>query len=172
MWTTFFASVASASATLAGLIFVGVSISLARILSVPTPARSCVSVADAAPVRAGDVTPQLVPGQPARVAGAEFLGMGLIAWLMATGLDWRMLRHSEASYRGKFLMNAAFSQLAVLPLPRGRDCRFPARSVGLLLDCSRVSFLVCQSHARRLGSPRRDSSVGLRSRLPTRRRRA
>src|ERR1700733_9653745 len=110
MWTTFFASVASASATLAGLIFVGVSISLARILSVPRlPDRAFQSLTLLLSVLVTSLL-ELVPGQPARVAGAEFLGMGLIAWLLATGLDWRMLRHSEASYRGKFLMNAAFSQ--------------------------------------------------------------
>jgi hypothetical protein len=115
MWTNFFSAVAGAAATLTGLIFVGVSISLAKILSISSlPDRALQSLMLLGSVLLTSLL-SLVPGQPIRLLGVELLCIGLVAWPMALKLDLEMLRNADPAYRGKFRLNMLLTQLAVLP---------------------------------------------------------
>jgi hypothetical protein len=95
MWTNFFGAVAGAAATLSGLIFVGVSISLARILSIPRlPDRALQSLMLLGMVLVTSLL-YLVPGQPIRLLGVELLCIGLVAWPIVLKLDMGMLRNID-----------------------------------------------------------------------------
>jgi len=85
-WESLFVAEAGASAALAGLLFVALSINLERILK-----------GTGLPGRAGEAivllltvlvvsTFGLVPGQSPRVLGAEVLGFGLLPWLILIGI--------------------------------------------------------------------------------------
>jgi|SRR5579862_2170449 len=115
MWTNFFSAVAGAAATLTGLIFVGVSISLARILSIPSlPDRALQSLMLLGTVLITSLL-YLVPGQSIRLLGIELFLIGILAWPIALKLDLGMLRNSNSLYKGKFRLNMLLTQLAVLP---------------------------------------------------------
>ncbi len=115
MWTSFFGAVAAAAATLSGLIFVGVSISLARILSIPRlPDRALQSLMLLGMVLVTSLL-YLVPGQPIRLLGVELLCIGPVAWPIVLKLDMGMLRNIDPLYKWNFRLNMLLSQLSVLP---------------------------------------------------------
>jgi modulator of FtsH protease len=114
-WENFFIAEVGASAALAGLIFVGVSINLSRILSLarlPDRALEAVGLLLAVLVVS---SLQLVPGQPVTLLGIEILIIGLIIWLGVTRLDLRIRQKTDPQFRQVFLFNMLLSQLASLP---------------------------------------------------------
>ena len=81
-WDSLFLAEAGASAALAGLLFVSLSINLERILKgagLPGRAGEAIMLLLAVLVVA---TWALVPGQSSTVLGAELLGSGLAVWLI------------------------------------------------------------------------------------------
>ncbi|HEY5005927.1 MAG TPA: hypothetical protein VII61_22395 [Ktedonobacteraceae bacterium] len=114
-WENFFIAEVSASAALTGLIFVGVSINLTRILSLPRlPNRALESVMLLLTIL---VTSSLllVPGESVLLVGVEVLVVGFVAWIMVTILDVKILQGTEAQYHRAFLINMFLSQVATLP---------------------------------------------------------
>jgi modulator of FtsH protease len=91
-WGELFLAEAGASAALAGLLFVAVSINLERIISI----RSLPGAALATIVLLVAVlmvsTFALVPEQPRWVLGSEVLVVGIVAWSTVTGISLRALR--------------------------------------------------------------------------------
>jgi hypothetical protein len=116
-WESFFVAQVSASAAVAGLVFVGVSINLDKILKyVGLPGRALEALIVLILVL---VVPSLmlVPGQSATLIGAELLGAGLLAWIWVVALDALNLRQLEPRYRKAWLLlRVALSQLATLPI--------------------------------------------------------
>ena len=111
----FFIAITGAAAALTGLIFVGVSINLARILSTP-----------ALPVRALEslilllnivVTSSicLVPQSSVVWFGVEISFVAMICWTLTLVLDLKMLRTSERVYLKHATRNIILSQLSLLP---------------------------------------------------------
>lgn len=114
-WENFFIAEVGASATLAGLIFVGVSINLARILSLPRlPSRALLALMVLIAVLIVSSL-LLVPGQPLPLIGSEVLLVGIVIWTLVTVLDVRILRATESRYRRSFIFNMVLSQFATLP---------------------------------------------------------
>ncbi len=114
-WENFFVAEAGASAALSGLLFVAVSINLARILSLPT-----------LPSRAGRAlllllavlfvaTLGLVPGQPRVALAGELLGVGAVVWGAALLVELRSPANPHIT-RLQRIMTVALVQLATLPL--------------------------------------------------------
>lgn len=111
-----FVAEAGASAALAGLLFVALSINLERILK-----------GSGLPGRAGEAivllltvlvvsTFGLVPGQSPRVLGAEVLGFGLLPWLILIGIHVDAVRRHAGPSRGFLVRRIVLAQGAVLPL--------------------------------------------------------
>lgn len=114
-WSNFFIAIAGAAAALTGLIFVGVSISLTRILSIPKmpqrAAQSLILLFNALIVS----LLCLVPAQSIKIIGSELLTIGLITWFVTFGPSLSMLKAAEVSIKKHYRQNIIFVQLAVLP---------------------------------------------------------
>jgi hypothetical protein len=128
-WENFFMAEVGASAALVGLIFVGVSINLTRIISLPgLPNRALLALVLLLTILVV-CSLLLVPGQTLTFVGIEVLVVGLVVWTIATTLDVTILRKKEPDYRLPYMLNMALTQFAVLPyviagivvLTRGAD---------------------------------------------------
>lgn len=88
-WNDFCVAVAGASAALSGLIFVGLSINITRLLEIPAVLLR-VGVALVLLVSVLSISALLlIPDQGARTDGLEILAIGTVVWGLAT---WRACR--------------------------------------------------------------------------------
>jgi modulator of FtsH protease len=97
-WQGLFIAEAGASAALAGLLFVAISINLARILQgagLPGRAGEAIVLLVAVLVIS---TLALVPGQSPTVLGAELLAAGLVAWSVRVAAVSLLLRAGGRLY--------------------------------------------------------------------------
>lgn len=115
-WEGLFLAQASASAALAGLLFVAISINLARILQ-----------GTGLPGRAGEAmvllvavlvvsSLALVPGQSPTVLGVELLAAGLAVWTLLAVIHVRAVRSGAGPSPPVLAGRIAIVQVAVLPL--------------------------------------------------------
>jgi hypothetical protein len=114
-WANFFVAVASAAATLTGLIFVGVSISLAKILSFGHLSGRALGSLILLITILITASLCLVPGQHPVAVGGEISVIGVIIWGIVLRTDIRMLRTSLRAHKRYYRQNLLFSQLAILP---------------------------------------------------------
>src|ERR1051326_3968867 len=115
-WESFFFAEASASAALTGLIFVGVSINLTKIIASPgLPGRAFEALILLVTVL---ITSSLllVPDQSTTLVGIEVLGVGVIVWGIITTFQVNIWRQMEAQYHRPFLQVVVTNQLATLLL--------------------------------------------------------
>lgn len=83
-WDNFFVAAGGAAAALAGLLFVSVSINLARILEIPSlPPRAAEALVVLLAVLVLSLL-ALVPGQPPAVLGGEVCALGALLWIVLT----------------------------------------------------------------------------------------
>ena len=114
-WENLLIAEVGASAALLGLIFVGVSINLTRIISIPgLPDRAFLALVILLTILIMSSL-LLVPGQSLTLVGIELLVFGLIVWIIATRLDVIILLKKEPQYRSSYMLNLVLSQLALLP---------------------------------------------------------
>jgi len=114
-WGAFFAAEAGAAAALAGLVFVGASINLTKILGTPglTGRAGEALVVLLEVLLAASLA--LVPGQPGAFIGIELLVVGLGAWAVLIGI-LRQARHEwEREHPWPFAFRAVLGQAATLP---------------------------------------------------------
>ena len=114
-WESFFIAQVGASAALTGLLFVGVSINLTRIISLPgLPNRALLALILLLTILIV-CSLLLVPGQTLTFVGIEVLVVGLVVWTIATTIDVTILRKKDPDYRLPYVFNMVLSQFAVLP---------------------------------------------------------
>ena len=112
-WGVFFAAQVGASAALAGLIFVSVSLSLAKIIAsahLPTRAfQALLVLMEILTIASLAIVPQ------SRVAlGVEVLLIGGAVWALVLIFDRRALQSAGTDYRRRALARMALSQSAAL----------------------------------------------------------
>jgi hypothetical protein len=115
-WDSLFLAEAGASAALAGLLFVALSINLERILKgagLPGRAGEAIMLLLAVLVVA---TWALVPGQSSTVLGAELLGSGLAVWLIVVGIHVQAVRGHVAPSRSLLVRRILLAHAAFLPI--------------------------------------------------------
>jgi hypothetical protein len=118
-WANFFVAEVGASAALAGLIVVAISINLTRILAFPPlPARAAESLLmlTGALVLASF---GLMPGQPLAMFGVEVLAIGLVTLLVAVYNQLRSMPPVEGLTKPKVYLRALVSAAVTLPLVIG-----------------------------------------------------
>jgi len=114
-WSNFFVAEVGASAALAGLIFVGVSINLNRILAAHgLPELAVAALAALFTVLAAS-TLLLVPSQRREIVGSELLAVGLAGWAVQSAVQVFRMRGLERQYVLPFAAQAALGQIATLP---------------------------------------------------------
>jgi hypothetical protein len=116
-WENFFVAEVGAAAALTGLLFVAVSINLARILAVahlPDRAGETVVVLGGALAVS---TFGLIPDQGHVAFGCEVGAMGLFVWGATVRTQWRSYRHADA--RPWLARRVVGTQLATLPFVVG-----------------------------------------------------
>jgi len=115
-WSDFFVAEVGASAALAGLVIVAISINLARIISYPgLPGRAAETLV--APTGVLVVSSyMLVPGQPPAALAAEIGAAGAVMWLMPMLIQLRTWRGEAGMPRRSLAMRFALTQLSSLPI--------------------------------------------------------
>lgn len=133
MWTNFFIAAAGASAALAGLAIVAISVNISRILEFPhLPARSAATVARLILILV--CMAALIP-QPPLGLGVEIIAFAAAAWLLEIRSNRRALRTHADLGRPRFesLLESVVGEVQVLPFLVG----------AILLVAGRVSGYYC-----------------------------
>jgi hypothetical protein len=113
-WIGFFQTAAGASATLAGLLVVAISINLARILDFPhLPDRAAAALIPLAGVLVVSLL-ALVP-QPMRMFGAEVLLAGVVMWAQSGSLLIRSFGQTANLRRRWVMFHVPLNQAQTLP---------------------------------------------------------
>ena len=114
-WSTLLSVEAETAATLTGLVFVGVSINLDRMMQYPgLPGRAAESILQFLEVFLISML-ALIPGQPERALAIELLGFGVLFWVLQITLQVRYLRLKAGLPMWWFVLRAALSQCATVP---------------------------------------------------------
>lgn len=130
-WTGFFTAQLGAAATLGGLVFVGLSLNLTKILSFPAlPNRALLALG----VLLGILVVSsfiLIPGQSIELIGFEILATGLLATAVAALIEVRTPRSTSLQNQGKFVSNMIFLGFSLVPYVVGGALMLGGRSIGL-----------------------------------------
>jgi hypothetical protein len=113
-WNDLYVATAGASAALTGLIFVGISINLTKILSIPgLPDRALISLVLLLNILVVSIL-FLVPRQTTNAQGVELTITGFLVWIMIFRFDLRIFRSKERSYKMQYVLNFLVNQVAII----------------------------------------------------------
>lgn len=115
-WAEFFTLTGGAAATLTGLIFIGISINLDKILSISQlPDRAAQALILLVTVMIVSIL-SLVPGQGMEWFGAEILSISILVWIINTRLDMHIFRKTAPEYKNRHLrINVLLTQFSLVP---------------------------------------------------------
>jgi hypothetical protein len=119
-WTSFFEAAAGASAALTGLIFVALSVNIARILEFShLPARAAAAMGALMLILTSSLA-ALAP-QPTRQLGAETLALTALAWLLQldSARQSRAATRKHARPAHEFVVEMIMSQIQMVPYAVG-----------------------------------------------------
>ena len=114
-WNDLFVATAGAAAALAGLIFVGISINLQKILSfAKLPERALMPLIMLLSIIILSII-FLIPQQPLHRLGIEILIMAILVWLITLKIDYSIYKGTDAKYKKESFFNCVFDQLSIIP---------------------------------------------------------
>jgi hypothetical protein len=114
-WTGLCAAAAAASAALAGLVFVGVSVNLKEITSYAwLPNRALEAIVLLLLVLLS-TTVVLAPGQPTWALGLEILAVTLPAWAIVAAIHFKAIDVVPKEFRGPLVIRIIAGEVAILP---------------------------------------------------------
>ena len=128
MWTDFFVAAAGASAALAGLVIVAISVNVNRILEHPNlPPRAAAAISALILILVSSMVALI--HQPLAILGIKILLFALCCWL----LEASSARKSIASLRPRFekVVETVLGQVQVLPFIIGGITLLTGRDTGL-----------------------------------------
>jgi hypothetical protein len=158
-WSNYFSTIASAGATLTGLLFVAVSINLSRILQTPgltgRVAESLVQLFGVVAI----ATTYLIPGLRMQMLGLIVLLMALLAWAFQVYMQVKYLT-ARTGHSAPLDSNENHPNAGGL-CPSFRLWSSPSFRVfcGSLLVCCRIRALSCSGHRKCMGLANRDPSL-------------
>lgn len=148
-WSDFYVAQAGASAALAGLLFVGISISLADILKFPhLPMRAAGAMTLLAGVLVLAVL-MLVPDQTIRDAGQSVLGFGIVIMALTAAMGVASLRKTPAEFKREAFVIIGIKLVAAgLFVVSGAIMTITGdRGAGLIVTGCIVSYIVAFTDA-------------------------
>jgi len=161
-WAEFLAVAAGVAATLTGLIFVAMSINLARILEFPGlpefAAETIVQLFGAMIIS----LVALVPGQSSLVVGVELAVAGAILWILQTRLQLRSLKRLRArkdNDQRRPVISIVLAQLAAVPFVLAGITLVLGTLGGLYWLVPGVIFFDDDRRRDRVGFARRNSAL-------------
>ena len=114
-WHDFFVSSAGAAAALAGLIFVGISISLSKILNTPSlPNRAFIALTLLLTILVVSLM-RLIPHQSLHIFGLVSLLVSVICWVIVAILDIRIFKTREPQFKLLYSLTMLLNQIAATP---------------------------------------------------------
>lgn len=113
-WSDFCVAQIGASAALAGLVFVGISINLTKIMSLPLLVDMALEAMLVLGTVLGECSILLAPHQPPTQLGGEILAFSIVLWLALTILQYRLYIRTPAVHRLDHWPHFATSQAALL----------------------------------------------------------
>jgi len=120
-WLNFFGATASGAATLTGLVFVGLSINLHKILSISyltnRALEGLILLVNIFIVSLLSIVPQTT-----MFLGLEISGFNLIVWFIVLRLGLKMYRKSHKEHKRRNFAHIVLTQLAVLPFFAASFC--------------------------------------------------
>jgi hypothetical protein len=148
-WEAFFTAQVAASATLVGLLFVGVSLNLKTILEndgLPDRALAGFYLLLAILVLSSLM---LVPGQAPKLFAVEVLVVGVALWLSVTRLAIGSLRRAVTENRHYFIWHLLSLQAAILPYFAGGGLLLAGNQSGMywIVAAIIVSLFVASTEA-------------------------
>ncbi len=142
-WHSYFSVTAGASATLTGLIFVGVSINLTKILQFrQLPGRALGTLV----LLTNNLLVSsfcLIPDQSLFSLGIKISYLTLSVWVFNTRLDILSLKEKDKTFRPQNVQNMLFNQLAIAPFIISSICLLSSNPSGIswLVPGIAMSFL-------------------------------
>jgi hypothetical protein len=114
-WHDFFIAMTGSAAALTGLIFVGVSINITKILSLPKlPDRALLSLILLLNILVVSSL-ILIPQQSYLLIGYEIFTIAILVYSVVTKMDIGIYRNTPTAYKRQYFVSVIFNQLSVLP---------------------------------------------------------
>ena len=132
-WQAFFGAQLGAGATLLGLLFVGLSLNLPRILAYASLPRRAELALVLILLQITVAALALIPDQPAAAFAGETLAAAGLVWLAATALNLRLIRDAAPAGSSRARANLLLLQATVLPYLAGAILLLAGRPGGLHL---------------------------------------
>jgi hypothetical protein len=130
-WHSYFSVTASASATLTGLIFIGVSINLNKILQFrQLPGRALGTLV----LLTNNLLVSsfcLIPDQTLFSLAIKLLFLTLSVWLFNTRLDILSIKEKDKTFRPQNIQNMVFNQLTIAPFVISSICLLQSNPIGI-----------------------------------------
>jgi hypothetical protein len=120
MWANFYIAAAGASASLAGLVFVALSVNITRILQVPhLPARAAATIATLILILISSMA--VLIQQPVFALGSEVLAFAILVWMLKTWAAYRAFVDGRKRQRPRYeaMTETVLGQIQVLPFITG-----------------------------------------------------
>lgn len=148
-WDNFFMAQVGASAALAGLVFVGISINLTKIIAsgyLPNRAQEALLALLETLILSALF---LVPGQTSFSLGVEVLATGLLAWGGVIALHRDSFRRMDAVFRSRAISAAVMGQLSAISIWVAGGVMLAMGSVGVywLVPGLLLSYCVALANA-------------------------
>lgn len=118
-WNDFFVATAGASAALAGLIIVAMTVNIQTIIRIPAMTSRAAATIGSLVLIVVTASAALIPSQPPALLGLELLVFSFIAITLAIDSSVRMLRAAEGRYLGVTWLKVVLAIAQIVPFLLG-----------------------------------------------------